>query len=284
MVSRASFEEEVRKMTTLSFTRRSALRLIAAGFAFRSKLGPSLFEDTDEVNDVHSAVLEHAQKDFEERLEEEREREKARLKMYSAASALKQMQANFAERREKENFKLLVVSGETMCTCWLPPFAYTGGPLDPAELAEHYRLQHQFQPRFNVSKPYVVAPSKVLETAYQNRRAYPFADNSWQFVEEYPGCGGTYFELSPVRFNPKKTFAIATAHYRCSAGFIQASPSLWKRTGAHHWEPHHFTGDTQLDELGIPGLREHGLLGRLATTEMVKDLQERSMRCRKKIS
>src|SRR5215470_10552875 len=142
-------------MTPLSFTRRSALRLIAAAFAFHPKIGLSLFEDTDEVNDVHSAVLEHSQKIFEEEHE-----------------------------REKANFKRLVVAGETKCECW-----YTYGvsfqPWDPAELAEHNRLQHQFQPRFTVSKPYVVAPFKVLTTAYENRRPYP--DKYWQFEEEYPG-------------------------------------------------------------------------------------------------
>src|SRR5215471_15625004 len=77
------------KMTPLSFTRRSALRLIAAAFAFRPKIGLSLFEDTDKVNEVHSAVLEHAQRKFEEEHE-----------------------------REKANFKRLVVAGETACMCW----------------------------------------------------------------------------------------------------------------------------------------------------------------------
>jgi hypothetical protein len=113
-------------MAPLSFTRRSALRLIAAAFAFRPKIGLSLFEDTNEVNDVHSAVLEHAQKQFEEEHE-----------------------------REKANFKRLVVAGETACMCW-PTYRVSFQPWDPAEVAEHARLQHQFQPRFTVSKPYVV--------------------------------------------------------------------------------------------------------------------------------
>jgi hypothetical protein len=257
-------------MTTLSFTRRSALRLIAAGFVFRPKIGFSLVGDTDEVNDVHSAVLEHAQKQFEERLEQEHESEIAHFKFYSAY---------WNERREPEkvNFKLLVVAGKTSCECWMSNINTYTTTLDSAELAEHYRLHHQFQPRLTVSKPYVVAPSEVLDAAYENRRAHP--DNDWRFELEYPGSGGTYFQLSPVRFNPERTFAIAVASYRCSAGFIQATRGLWKRIGAHHWEPHDYSDtpslDDLLDDLGIPGSHDQGLLGRLATAEMIKDLQAR---------
>ena len=257
-------------MTTLSLTRRSALGLIAAGFAFRPKIELSLFGDTDEVNDVHSAVLEHAQKQFEERLEEEHASEKAHFKFYSAYCK---------ERREPEkvDFKLLVVAGETSCECWMSNINIYTTTLDPAEFAEHYRLHHQFQPRLTVSKPYVVAPYEDLDAAYETRRAHP--DKDWRFELEYPGSGGTYFKLSPVRFNPERTFAIAVAYYRCSAGFSQATRGLWKRTGVHHWEPHDYTDapslDDLLDDLGIPGSHDQGLLGRLATAEMAKDLQAR---------
>src|SRR5262249_30129348 len=41
----------------------------------------------------------------------------------------------------------------------------------------------------------------VLDAAYQNWRAFP--DKYWQFEEGYPGSGGTYFVLTPVRFNKK---------------------------------------------------------------------------------
>jgi len=237
-------------MTPLLFTRRSALRLIAAAFAFRPKIGPSLFEDTDKVNEVHSAVLEHAQRKFEEEHE-----------------------------REKANFKRLVVAGETACMCW-HTYGVSFQAWDPAEVAEHNRLQHQFQTRFTVSKPYVVAPAEVLTAAYENRGAYP--DKYWQFEEEYPGCGGTYFQLTPVRFNQKRTFAIGVAFYRCSAGFIQVTRGLWKRIGAHHWEPHYHTDAPPLDDLGFPGSPDQGLFGRLATAEMGKDYQARSMRSQKR--
>ena len=119
-------------------------------------------------------------------------------------SAHLETQKRFEEwcEREKVNFKLLVVAGETMCTCGPPAydsslFVSVRKPSDSAELAEHHRLKHQLRPSFTLSKPYVVAPWNVLDAAYQNWRAYP--DKYWQFEEDYPDSGGTYFVLSPVR-------------------------------------------------------------------------------------
>jgi hypothetical protein len=180
---------------------------------------------SDDANGVYSAVLEETQKRFEEWC-----------------------------KKENVNFKLLVVAGETMCTCGPPAydsslFVCVRKPSDSAELAEHHRLKHQLRPRFTLSKPYVVAPWNVLDAAYQNWRAYP--DKYWQFEEDYPGAGGTYFVLSPVRFNKKRTLAIASAYRKCAIGLMVESWYLWRRTRSHLWEPHYLTRTTRLDELGF---------------------------------